>query len=92
MYMSIELSLTEARAQLPEITNRAEYAGETVYVTKHGRRTSAVVPAAAAQLLEDLEDLMDIEAVREALLDLDLGRDQPDPFVRRSRPINEQAH
>ncbi|HEX3782944.1 MAG TPA: type II toxin-antitoxin system Phd/YefM family antitoxin [Pseudonocardiaceae bacterium] len=90
--MSIELSLTEARAQLPEITNRAEYTGETVYVTKHGRRTSAVVPAAAAQLLEDLEDLMDIEAVREALSDLDLGHDQPRPFVRRSRSINEQAH
>ncbi|HJP79504.1 MAG TPA: type II toxin-antitoxin system prevent-host-death family antitoxin [Pseudonocardiaceae bacterium] len=84
--MSLEMSLSEARAQLPDVTNRAEYAGETVYITKHGRRTSAVVPAAAAQLLEDLEDLVDINAVQEALAELDAGRDQPRPFVRRSQP------
>jgi prevent-host-death family protein len=85
MYMSREMSLSEVRAQLPDVTNRAEYVGETVYITKHGRRTSAVVSAAAAELLEDLEDLVDITAVREALADLDAGRDQPRPFARRTR-------
>jgi prevent-host-death family protein len=83
MYMSREMSLSEARAQLPDVTDRAGYFGETVYITKHGRRTSAVVPAAAAQLLEDLEDLIDVTAVREALADLDADRDRPRPFVHR---------
>lgn len=85
MYMSLEMSLSEVRAQLPDVTNRAEYVGETVYITKHGRRTSAVVSAAAAQLLEDLEDLVDITAVQEALADLDAGRDQSRPFARRTQ-------
>ncbi|HJP73941.1 MAG TPA: type II toxin-antitoxin system prevent-host-death family antitoxin [Pseudonocardiaceae bacterium] len=83
--MSLEMSLSEVRAQLPDVTNRAEYVGETVYITKHGRRTSAVVSAAAAELLEDLEDLVDITAVQEALADLDAGRGQPRPFDRRTR-------
>jgi prevent-host-death family protein len=85
MYMSLEMSLSEVRAQLPDVTNRAEYIGETVYITKHGRRTSAVVSADAAQLLEDLEDLVDLNAVREALADVDADRDQPRPFARRTQ-------
>ena len=49
MYITAEMSLAKARARLSKITNQAEYIDETVYVTKHGRRTSAVVPAAAAE-------------------------------------------
>ncbi len=45
-------------------------------------REQPLSSAAAAQLLEDLEDLVDLAAVREALAELDAGRDQPRPFVR----------
>lgn len=48
---------------LGDLAARAEYGGETVYLTRHGRRTAAVVPAGTAELLEQLEDLLDVEAV-----------------------------
>lgn len=81
--MSSDLTVSEARAELGPVTSRAQYSGETTYLTKHGRRAAAVVPAAAAELLEQIEDLLDIQAVQSALTDLDNGREQPIPFVRR---------
>lgn len=59
LYMATEMTGSEARAELGPITSRAEYGGETTYLTKHGHRAAAVVPAAAAELLEQLEDLVD---------------------------------
>jgi len=44
---------------------RAEYGGETVYLTKHGRRAAAMVSTRTAELLEQLEDLLDAVAVAE---------------------------
>lgn len=82
--MSSEMAVSEARADLGSVTSRAEYGGETTYLTKHGRRTAAVVPAAAAELLEQLEDLLDGQAVRTALLALESGIEQAQPFVRRT--------
>lgn len=61
--MFSEVALTDARTSLGELAARAEYGGETVYLTRHGRRTAAVVSAAAAELLEQLEDLLDVEAI-----------------------------
>lgn len=84
LYMSSEVPVSEARADLGPITARAEYGGETVYLTKHGRRAAAVVPAGAAELLEELEDVLDGEAVSAALAALHAGRDRPEPFVRRT--------
>jgi prevent-host-death family protein len=65
LYMSSEMAVSDVRAHLGPITSRAEFGGETVYLTKNGRRAAAIVPAAAAQLLEDLEDLIDLQAVEE---------------------------
>lgn len=84
LYMLNDLTVSEARAALGPVTSRAEYGGETTYLTKHGRRTAAVVPAAAAELLEQIEDLIDAEAVRSALADLEAGREQALPFARRT--------
>jgi prevent-host-death family protein len=39
-----EIGLREARAQLGELVNQAEYAGQTTYITRHGRRVAAIVP------------------------------------------------
>jgi prevent-host-death family protein len=82
--MAVEISVSDARAELGPVTSRVEYGGETVYLTKHGRRAVAVVPAAAAELLEEIEDLMDAEAVEVALAALRAGTDQRVRFTRRT--------
>jgi prevent-host-death family protein len=82
--MRLEMSVTEAREALGPVTSRVEYGGETVYLTKHGRRAAALVPAAAAELLEELEDAFDLEAVRAALAAVASGEDIAEPFVRRT--------
>ncbi|WP_414635797.1 hypothetical protein [Amycolatopsis sp.] len=56
--------MSAAREELGPVANRVGYGGETVHPTKHGKRTVAVVPAAAAEPLEDLEELIGIEAAR----------------------------
>lgn len=85
LYMAAEMTVSEARAELGPVTSRAEYGGETTYLTKHGHRAAAVVPAAAAELLEQLEDLVDDKAVRAAMADLEAGVEERVPFVRRTR-------
>ncbi|HVV14014.1 type II toxin-antitoxin system prevent-host-death family antitoxin [Amycolatopsis sp.] len=79
------MSISAARESLGPVTSRVEYGGETVYLTKHGRRAAAVVPAAAAELLEQLEDVFDLEATRAALDALASGEAAPEPFVRRTK-------
>jgi len=83
--MTAEMTVSEARADLGAVTSRAEYGGETTYLTKHGHRAAAVVPAAAAELLEQLEDLVDEKAVRKALANLETGVEERVPFARRTR-------
>lgn len=84
LYMSVEMSVSEIRTELGPVTSRVAYGGETVYLTKHGLRTAALVPVAAAELLEQLEDLMDSEAVAAVLADLASGADTEEPFLRRT--------
>lgn len=84
LYMDADMTMSQARADLGAVTSRAEYGGETTYLTKHGHRAAAVVPAAAAQLLEQLEDLIDEHAVQAALASLRSGDEERLPFVRRT--------
>lgn len=76
--------MSAARADLGGVTARAEYGGETTYLTKHGHRAAAVVPVAAAELLQQLEDLVDHDAVGVALAGLETGVDERVPFVGRT--------
>lgn len=85
--MSTEIAVTQARADLAAVTARAQYGGETTYLMKHGHRAAAVVPVAAAELLEQLEDMVDQAAVRAALAALEAGLEERLPFTpRTSRP------
>lgn len=84
LYMSVEMTVSEARADLGPVTSRVEYGGEYVYLTKHGHRAAAVVPVAAAELLERIEETFDSEAVSAALDRLVSGNDERVPYVRRS--------
>ncbi len=38
-----------AREQLADLVNRVAYAGETVFLTRRGRRMAALVPVALAE-------------------------------------------
>jgi prevent-host-death family protein len=39
-----EIGLREGRAKFGDLVNRAEYAGEVTYITRHGRRVAAIAP------------------------------------------------
>lgn len=82
--MGADMTVSQARADLGAVTSRAEYGGETTYLTKHGHRAAAVVPAGAAELLEQLEDLVDEHAVQASLDSLRSGEEERVPFVRRT--------
>jgi len=71
--MSMDVAMTDARSSLGDLAARAEYGGETVYLTRHGRRAAAVVSARTAELLEQLEDLLDATAVAEVQARLSAG-------------------
>ncbi len=71
--MSVDVALTEARSRLGELAARVEYGGETVYLTRHGRRAAAVVSAPTAELIERVEDLLDVNAALEVLARLEAG-------------------
>lgn len=88
--MTTERTVTDARKELGPLTNRVEYGGETVYLTKSGHRAAALVHPDRAALLDDLEELIDIEAVRAALTALKAGEDTVVPFTRRTRARDDQ--
>lgn len=51
----IEVSVSHARANLPELLEDVREGG-VVYLTRYGKRLAALVPAAAAEYLERAED------------------------------------
>jgi prevent-host-death family protein len=51
----LELTVTDAGAQLAELLDTRVREGGVVYLTRHGRRVGAVVPAELAEHL-DIED------------------------------------
>ncbi|MGH3660850.1 MAG: hypothetical protein ACRDTQ_03185 [Micromonosporaceae bacterium] len=52
-----ELSVSEARAQLPDMVNRAEYADQVTYLIRRGRgRVAAVVPLEVVEAAARWED------------------------------------
>jgi len=62
-----EMPITDARAHLTELANRAEYNGESVYLTRHGKRVAALVPADWLSEIERVEDEIDNAAADSAL-------------------------
>lgn len=47
--MTVEIPVTEARAQLSDLINRVGYGGERIVLTRHGKPLVALVPAADLQ-------------------------------------------
>ncbi len=44
-----DLQVSVAREQLADLVNRVAYAGETVFLTRRGRRMAALVPVALVE-------------------------------------------
>jgi prevent-host-death family protein len=61
-----ELSISKARAHLPELVDRVRH-GDTVYLSRYGKRVAALVPADAAEYLEHVEDEYWVKRAEEAL-------------------------
>lgn len=52
----VEVTVTDARAKLPELLDTQVSDGGVVYLTRYGRRVGAVVPAEVAERFEQWED------------------------------------
>ncbi|MBD9730285.1 type II toxin-antitoxin system Phd/YefM family antitoxin [Streptomyces sp. H28] len=54
--MAYEIPVTQARAELADLTNRVVYGGERVVLTRHGKPLAALVSADDLRRLEELEE------------------------------------
>ncbi len=63
------VNTVDARAQFSEIINRAAFGKERIILTRRGKEIVAVVPIEDVKLLEALEDRIDLEEARTALLE-----------------------
>ena len=64
-----QVNTVNARAQFSEIINRAAFGKERVTLTRRGKEIVAVVPIEDVQLLEALEDKIDLDEARAALVE-----------------------
>jgi prevent-host-death family protein len=63
------ISTVKAREQLSTVINRAAFGKERVVLTRRGKEVAAVVPIEDVKLLEELEDHIDLEEARAALVE-----------------------
>lgn len=63
------IGTTKARSDFAEIVNRVAYGRERIVLERRGKRIVALVPIEDLDLLEALEDQMDVEAARKALVE-----------------------
>jgi len=63
------ISTVKAREQLSTVINRAAFGKERVVLTRRGKEVAAVVPIEDVKLLEELEDRIDLEEARTALIE-----------------------
>jgi prevent-host-death family protein len=61
------ISVVEARKKLPELMNRAFYAGDRAIIERRGKKLAAVVSIEDLELLQALEDKLDLAAAKKAL-------------------------
>ncbi|GIG71194.1 type II toxin-antitoxin system Phd/YefM family antitoxin [Phytomonospora endophytica] len=51
-----DLPVTDLREHLAEVLEGIMRSGDRTYITRHGRRVAAIIPAGEAELLDELED------------------------------------
>ncbi len=65
----IRVEATKARGTFSETINQVAYGNKRIVLERRGKAVAAIVPIADIELLEQLEDLIDLEAARRALAD-----------------------
>jgi prevent-host-death family protein len=65
--MATIYTVTEARAHLGEVVNKAQYGHEVVEITQHGRPAAVVISAQLHAYYQQLEDDRDIAAAERIL-------------------------
>ena len=63
------LKASEVRQHFSDALNRVAYRGERILLHRHGKDLAAVVPISDLKTLEELEDQLDVEAARKALVE-----------------------
>ncbi len=66
MEFHVEISISHARAHLPELLDNVRDGG-VVYLTRYGKRLAALVPPDAAEYLDRLEDEYWSKRAKEAI-------------------------
>lgn len=61
---------TAVRDSFADTLNRVAFKGERIVLERHGKAVAALVPVEDLELLEELEDRLDVDALRAA-------RDEP---------------
>ena len=64
-----KIGVSDAREHLSEVVDRTRYTHERVVLTKRGREVAAIVSIEDLRLLEMLEDQVDIDLARKALVE-----------------------
>jgi len=62
-----KVSMTKARQDFTNITNRVMFGDERICVEKNNKPAVAIVPVGDVEILEALEDKIDVEAALKAL-------------------------
>ncbi len=63
------VSAAQVRERLAEVVNRAAYGMERVILARRGKAVAAIVSLEDVELLEALEDRIDLENARAALIE-----------------------
>jgi prevent-host-death family protein len=63
----VDVTISYARAHLPELVDAVRSDGRTVYLSRYGKRVAAVVPYDAAEYLERIEDEYWVKRADEAM-------------------------
>lgn len=61
------IATSEVRKNLSEALNRVAYGGERLVVHRRNKDLAVLISVEDAELLEELEDHLDVEAARKAL-------------------------
>ncbi|MCK4934609.1 MAG: type II toxin-antitoxin system Phd/YefM family antitoxin [Simkaniaceae bacterium] len=67
--MTHEITFSDARAQLTDVTNDVAFRGDRVVITRNGKQHVAIVPIDDLEMIEALEDKMDLKDAKNALAD-----------------------
>ena len=78
----VKFSTAEAREKLGKIIQKAAVDKERIVLTRRGKEMAALVPIEDMRFLEELEDRLDLEEARAALVEAQADPERPIPWER----------